>query len=174
MMSLSRFLPILAVLMLLCSCHKDDSPAPPQAALVIKIMDATDHYDAIFLNIKKIWTRTSTGSGAIDINGRPFNITAIEKDTILAHGDVPTGLVQEIILEWADEGNELLTNGTLHKLKIIDGKYVTLKIDKNTLLSAQQTNNILLHFDILKSIERTQNGDFLLKPVIEAVLKTTP
>lgn len=65
-----RYIIIVALLTFLAACHDDDSPAAEQAHLKVKIKDATNHYDALYLNIEQIWTRTSSGAGKIAANKR--------------------------------------------------------------------------------------------------------
>lgn len=83
---------------------------------------------------------------------------------------MPTGKVQEIILELANEGNELWTAGTRHPLKIDKDKYIDVKMAIDAEISISQINTLFLDFDVLKSIARTTDGQFVLNPVVEGVL----
>lgn len=169
-MSTNAFILVAALFVVFYSCHKDDSPSPPHASLTVRFKDASDHYDAVYLNIQKIWTRTSSGSGTLQSTTEPLNISSIKKDTVIAQGNVPTGKVQEIILELANEGNEVWTAGTRHPLKIDKDKYIDVKMAIDAEISISQINTLFLDFDVLKSIARTTDGQFVLNPVVEGVL----
>ncbi len=165
-----RYIIIVALLTFLAACHDDDSPAAEQAHLKVKIKDATNHYDALYLNIEQIWTRTSSGAGKIAANKR-LNILSIEKDSLIAAGQVPHGSIHEVILQLAAEGNEIVVDGSSHKLETPEGRYIPILIPTNNQLIANQIHTLFLEFDLSKSIERTENGKYLINPIVDTDLR---
>ena len=161
---------IATLLTLLASCHKDDSPAAEQSHLKIKVKDAANHYDTLYLNIEQVWTRTSAGAGKIRANKR-LNILSIEKDSLIASGDVPHGSVHEIILQLAAGGNEIIAGGASHNLEMPEGQYIAIDIPENKLLIPNETHELLLDIDLSKFIEKTKDGKFSINPTISAILQ---
>lgn len=161
---------IVGLLTFLASCHDDDSPAAEQAQLKIKVKDATNYYDALYLNIEQIWTRTSSGAGKIAANKR-LNILSIEKDNLIATGHVPHGSIHEMILQLAAEGNEIVVHGSSHKLETPEGRYIPILIPTNNQLIANEIHTLFLEFDLSKFIERTENGKYLINPIIDTELR---
>lgn len=165
-----RYIIIVTLLTFLAACHDDDSPAAEQAHLKVKIKDATNHYDALYLNMEEIWTRTSSGAGKIRANKR-LNILSIEKDSLIATGHVPHGTIHEVILQLATEGNEIVVDGASHKLETPEGRYIPILIPTNNQLIANQIHTLFLEFDLSKFIERTENGKYLINPIIDTELQ---
>jgi len=161
---------ILALSCLLSSCHKDDSPSPSETHLTIKFKDAANHYEALYLNIAKVWTRTSSGAGKLQAKG-PLNILSIENDTTIAHGSVPTGSIQEIIIELEHEGNEIFINGSGYPLKTPEGNYILVDVPVNNILLPNESHTLLLDIDIQKFIEKKTENEYQIRPVINAILE---
>lgn len=161
----------LATVALLGSCSTDDSPSTQRTPVTVKITDAPGYYDAIHLNIDEIEIRTTSGSESIDVEGDPFNILdyTMGKDTVIAGDDVPSGMIQEIRLKLEDEGNQIWVDGIAHPLKTPSGQSSGVKIKVQDELIPDVAYTLLLDFDASKSIVKTGNGEYLLKPVIRAV-----
>lgn len=163
------YLVTLALLILLSSCHKDDSPAPEQARLNVKVKSDSDQYDAVYLEIQQLWTRTSTGGGKINANKR-LNILEVEKDSIIAGGDVPHGTLQEVMLKVSATGNQIVRNGSSYPVETPQGQYIAINIPGDKLLMPNETHALMLDIDLSDFIEETDNGKFAINPSITAVL----
>lgn len=161
----------LAAIGLLSSCSKDDNQSTQTTPVTIKMTDAPGYYDAIHLNIDEIEIRTSSGVESLDVDGDPFNILeyTMGKDTVIAGDDVPSGRIQEIRLKLEDEGNDIWVDGVRHSLKTPSGQSSGVKIKVQDELIPNVAYTLLLDFDASKSIVKTGNGQYLLKPVIRAI-----
>ncbi len=161
----------LATLVLLGSCSKNDGPSSQKTPVTVKITDAPGYYDAINLHIDAIEIRTTSGSTTIDVAADPFNILnyTMGKDTVIAGQDVPSGMIQEIRLKLNDSGNEIWVNGVVHPLKTPSGQSSGVKLKVQDELIPDVAYTLLLDFDASKSIVKTGNDQYLLKPVIRAI-----
>lgn len=168
-MSAPLYLVTLALLILLGSCHKDDSPAPEQARLNVKVKSDSDQYDAVYLEIQQLWTRTSTGGGKINANKR-LNILEVQKDSIIAGGHVPHGTLQEVMLKVSATGNQIVRNGSSYPVETPQGQYIAINIPGDKLLMPNETHALMLDIDLSDFIEETDNAKFAINPSITAVL----
>ncbi|WP_343558895.1 DUF4382 domain-containing protein [Sphingobacterium sp.] len=163
------YLMTLALLLLLGSCHKDDSPAPEQAHLNVKVKSDGDEYDAVYLDIQQLWTRTSTGGGKIEANKR-LNILGVQKDSIIAGGHVPHGTIQEVMLKISPTGNQIVRNGSSYPLEMPQGQYIAINITGDKMLKPNETHALMLDIDLSDFIEERANGKFAINPSITAAL----
>lgn len=170
-MKINSIFVALAAIVLLGSCSKDDKQSTQTTPVTIKMTDAPGYYDAIHLNIDEIEIRTSTGIESLDVDGDPFNILAytMGRDTVIAGDDVPSGMIQEIRLKLEDEGNDIWVDGVRHPLKTPSGQSSGVKIKLQDELIPNVAYTLLLDFDASKSIVKTGNNQYLLKPVIRAI-----
>ncbi|WP_346087214.1 DUF4382 domain-containing protein [Sphingobacterium ginsenosidimutans] len=168
-MSAVLYLMPLALLILLCSCHKDDSPPPEQAHLKVKVKSDGDQYEAVYLDIQQLWTRTSTGGGKIEANKR-LNILEVQKDSIIAGGHVPHGTLQEVMLKVSPTGNQIVRNGSSYPIGTPQGQYIAINIPGDKLLIPNESHALMLDIDLSDFIEETASGKFVLNPSITGVL----
>ncbi|WP_433900599.1 DUF4382 domain-containing protein [Sphingobacterium puteale] len=157
------------LLILLGSCHEDDSPAPEQAHLKVKVKSDGDQYDAVYLSILQLWTRTSAGGGKIEAN-KKLNILGIQKDSIIAGGHVPHGNIQEIMLKVVPNGNQIVIDGVPYPLEMPQGQFIAVNIAGDKLLMPNATHTLMLDINLSDFIDRTVNGKFVINPNITAVL----
>ncbi|MDM1293367.1 DUF4382 domain-containing protein [Sphingobacterium sp. N143] len=159
----------IALLILWGSCHEDDSPMPEQAQVKVKLKNSGDQYDALYLEIQQIWTRTSAGGGKIDANKR-LNILAVQRDSVIASGHVPHGTIQEVMLEVAPTGNQIVRDGSSHPIEMPQGPYIAINIAGDKLLLPNDTHALVLDIQLSNFIERTANGKYVMNPTLTAVL----
>jgi len=137
----------------------------------IRMTDAPGAYDALYLSIKEIHVSTSDGESTIAVDAAPFDILRFRmgKDTLIASQDIPSGKLQEIRLVLNDTGNELIVDGESYELKTPSGQSSGVKLKVNEDLTEGVAYTMTLDFDAAKSIVRTGNGKYILKPVIRAI-----
>lgn len=158
-----------ALLILLVSCHEDDSPAPEQAHLKVKVKSVGDPYDAVHLEIQQLWTRTSAGGGKIEANKR-VNILGIQKDSIVAGGYVPHGTLQEVMLKVAPTGNEIIIDDLPYALHTPQGQIIAVNIAADSKLLPNESHTLMLHINLSDFIQKTAEGKFVINPNLTAVL----
>lgn len=152
-------------------CNKNDIGSTNKTELTIKLTDAPGAYDAIFLNVKEIQVKSSGGNSTIAADGEIFNILDFKmgRDTVIASQDIPSGILQEVRFVLNDEGNTVIIDGITYPLTTPSGQSSGVKVKVNEELIAGAGYTLLLDFDAAKSIVKTGNGKYILKPVIRAI-----
>lgn len=159
----------LAIAVAFSSCTDDNTSSATKFS--VKMTDAPGAYQSLLLNVKEIQVFTSDGMTTMPVGTEPFDILHFRmgKDTLLASQDIPAGQLQEIRLVLNETGNTVMVDGVEHNLTTPSAQSSGLKLKVNADLSAGSEYTLLLDFDAAKSIVKTGNGKYILKPVIRAI-----
>ena len=159
----------LAIAVAFTSCKDDNSASATKFS--VKMTDAPGAYQSLLLNVKEIQVITSDGTTTMPVGTEPFDILHFRmgKDTLLASQDIPAGQLQEIRLVLNETGNTVTINNVIYDLTTPSAQSSGLKLKVNADLSAGSQYTLLLDFDAAKSIVKTGNGKYILKPVIRAI-----
>ena len=162
-------IPTLILAVFISSCKDNNSNSVTR--FNVKITDGPGAYDAVMLSIKEIKVLTSEGESTLPVSSEPFNILKFRmgKDTLLASQDIPAGQLNEIRLVLNDTGNEVIVNGVSYNLTTPSAQTSGLKLKINDDLTSGVSYTLKLDFDVAKSIVKTGNGKYILKPVIRAI-----
>ena len=168
---MKNFLLMSAIVLSIFLSSCDDSTPGSVTRLNVRMTDAPGAYDAILLSIKEIRVLTSEGESVLPVDSEPFDILRFRmgKETLLASQDIPSGRLNEIRLVLNDTGNEVIIDGVAHDLKTPSAQSSGLKLKINDDLTSGIEYTLKLDFDAAKSIVRTGNGKYILKPVIRAI-----
>jgi hypothetical protein len=133
--------------------------------------DAPGAYQSIMLNVKEIQVITSEGTTTMPVGDEPFDVLDFRmgKDTLLASQDIAAGHLQEVRLILNDTGNAVVIDNVSYNLTTPSAHTSGLKLKMNADLTAGTGYTLLLDFDAAKSIVKTGNGKYILKPVIRAI-----
>lgn len=157
--------------LLVYSGCKVENPDADAVKLNLKITDAPGAYDALFLSIKEIQVLTSEDMHVLPVDDKPFDILKFRlgKDTLLASQDIPAGHIQEVRLVLNADNNRLVVGGKTHALTTPSGQSSGIKVKVNEDLESGIAYTLTLDFDAARSVVRTGNGKYILKPVIRAI-----
>ena len=163
------FVPVVAIVMMFASCKNDTSSTATR--FNVKLTDAPGAYDALYLSIKEIQVLTSEGRTILEVNSDPFDVLQYRmgKDTLIASEDIASGKLQEIRLVLNETGNEVVIDGETFDLNTPSGQSSGIKLKVHEDLTSGIEYTMTLDFDAAKSIVRTGNGKYILKPVIRAI-----
>lgn len=103
-----------------------------------------------------------------EINVEPFVVNLLElshADTLIARADLPAGRYSEIRLVLGS-GNHVVADGAVHDLNVPSGSASGYKIKFDERLDRGDRLDLILAFDVIDSIHRTGNGQYMLRPVI--------
>ncbi|HEY0896730.1 MAG TPA: DUF4382 domain-containing protein [Sphingobacteriaceae bacterium] len=139
--------------------------------LNVRITDAPGAYDALFLSVKEVQVLTSDDLHILEVGDQPFDILRFRlgKDTLLASRDIPAGHIREVRLVLNDSDNRVIIDGKSYELTTPSGQSSGVKVKVDEALEAGVGYTLTLDFDAAKSIVRTGNGKYILKPVIRAI-----
>ncbi|UPL48991.1 DUF4382 domain-containing protein [Hymenobacter sublimis] len=187
-MQFARLLPLalLAPLALAsCSNDNDSSDSANSAKLEVRLMDAPGDFRTVVLDVQKIEVHLKEEKDPAVYQLLPFKAQTINvldyvngKSALLVSTDFTPGDLSEIRLQLGPDSYVIGRDGQRYDLKTPSGQTsgVKLKLDKAS-LQARQTFQLLLDFDVAKSIVERGNWKpgndkkerYLLKPVIRVV-----
>lgn len=163
-------------LLLLVSCTKNET-ANGTARLQVSLTDAPGDYEAVYIDLQdvRINSTTDSASGWSSLEGvkrGTYNLLDLVngRDTLLSDASIPAGRIQQIRLILGDE-NYVKIDGKRLKLTTPSAQQSGLKLNIHQDVSEGGTYQLLLDFDVAKSIHETGNGKYMLKPTIRAVLQ---
>lgn len=132
-----------------------DAPLPNITALNITI-------DRIEANLDDEWIELETEPQTIDL------LTLTQNETLIASAGLPNGTYSQIRL-FLSAATVTDDTGT-HDVQIVGPAVTGLKIGVNATVDGS-TVEILLDFNVDRSLSQTRNGKYKLKPIIAAILR---
>lgn len=160
------------------SCSKSDSNSnnntnnnTSTAKVNMRLTDDPANYDHVYIDIQKVEV-TMQGSSAVTLAPIRPGIYDLLKfrngtDTLLLTANLPVGNVEQIRLILGNN-NSVVTGGQTYALTTPSGQTSGLKLNLNQTFAANGAYDIWIDFDAAKSIVKTGNGKYMLKPVIRA------
>ncbi len=162
-----------------CSKKSDDGSGPGR--MEIRLTDAPGDYQAVDIDVQRVEVHVADNEEA---NGwqtltlvRPglYNLLDLTNgnSALLTSADFPAGNVSQIRLVLGDNNTVTTRDGETYPLKVPSGAQSGLKLKVNAMLVADVTYQLLLDFDVAKSIHDKGGANraekFKLKPVIRVI-----
>jgi hypothetical protein len=170
---LSLALGVFSVL-LLSSCSKNDSS---KAHLQVYLTDQPGNYQQVNIDVKDVLINYSsdTGSGWVSLAGVKsgnYDILRLTNgnDTLLADAQVQTGRIQQIRLVLGPN-NTVKVGGQTYDLATPSAQQSGLKINIHQDVTSGVLYKLILDFDASRSVVKSGNGNYHLKPVIRASME---
>lgn len=160
------------------ACSKHESSAEnSKAHLQVYLTDDPANYDQVVIDVRdvKINYSADTANGwksLSQVNAKPYDILRLvnDKDTILGQTDLDSGRIEQIRLILGPN-NYVKVNGQTYTLETPSAQQSGLKINLHQDVSAGLLYKLLLDFDAARSIVKTGNGKYILKPLIRATMQ---
>lgn len=168
---------LLSGTLLLSACSKDGNNNNGNTARVdFRLTDAPGTYESVLVDVQEIRVHT-------DVNGwetlpliRPgvYNLLDLNNgiDTLMCHADLPVGKISQIRLILG-ANNSIVDNNIIYPLETPSAMQSGLKFNVHQDLEAGKAYTMWLDFDAGKSIVKTGDGDYKLKPVVRAYTDLT-
>jgi hypothetical protein len=159
------------------SCNKN-SKTDGKARLQVYLTDDPGDYQAVYIDIKDVQINvtgdTSNGWQSLQgVNAGVYDLLRLvnDDDTLLADANIPSGRIHQMRLVLGTE-NYVKIEGTteLLKLETPSAQQSGLKLNIQQDVVDNILYTITLDFDVAKSIVRTGNKKYILKPVIRTIL----
>ncbi len=158
-----------------CSREEKNSSSN-KARLQVALTDDPGDYEAVFIDVQDIQINVTgdsvTGWQSLDnVQRGQYDLLKLvnDDDTILADAEIPVGRVHQLRLILGSE-NYVQIDGELIKLTTPSAQQSGLKLNIQHDVSAGIMYKLLLDFDVAKSIHKTGNNKYMLKPVIRTML----
>jgi len=159
------------------SCKKNGT-GDGTARLQVYLTDNPGDYQAVYIDVKDVQINvtgdTDDGWQSLKgVNAGVYDLLKLvnDEDTILADAEIPSGRLHQIRLVLGTE-NYVKLEGTpdLIKLETPSAQQSGLKLNVQYDVTDERLYTILLDFDVAKSIVKTGNSKYILKPTIRAIL----
>jgi hypothetical protein len=181
-MKLKKVLSIAALLitssLLFFACSKNESSSEGKARFQVYLTDDPGEYEAVWIDVKdiKINYSNDTANGwqsLPNVNTGVYDLLKLvnDDDTLLADAELNTGRIEQIRLILGTE-NYVQLKGQDNKIKLEtpSAQQSGLKLNIHQDISSGVLYKLLLDFDVAKSIHKTGNGKYMLKPTIRTVM----
>ena len=146
-----------------------------RAKLAVRLTDDPADYDAVNIDIQDVQINTGDDDNHWQslpgVNKGIYNLLDLvnDKDTLLVNADIPTGKLHQIRLILGNN-NSINVGGTIINLTTPSAQQSGLKLNVQQDVTGGILYTMLLDFDAAKSIVKTGNSKYILKPVIRTVL----
>lgn len=170
----------LAILTLF-SCKKDKTndttPTNTEKATVtMRLTDDPGDYDAVLIDIEQIEVKMENSSSVMLTPLRPgvYDLMRLRngKDTILVTAGLNPGKIEQIRLHLGPNSS-VIVDGLVYPLNTPSAQESGLKLNLHQTFEAGTTYQLWIDFDAGKSVVKTGNGKYNLKPVIRAYTTAT-
>jgi hypothetical protein len=175
---------IFGVLMLILSActesNKEETSGTTRFNLYLT--DAPGKYEEVLIDIQEVRAHVTAHDSShhdsgwmdLEVNAGVYDLLdfANDMDTLLASADLPAGKISQIRLILG-ENNEVKVDGEYHDLKTPSGQQSGIKLNVHEVLEEGITYELWIDFDACKSIVKTGNGKYILKPVIKTYTRET-
>src|SRR5258705_12419319 len=173
----SAFILSIVSLPVLISCKKNGA-GDGNARLKVYLADDPGDYEAVYIDVKDVQINV-TGDGddgwqsLQGVNAKAYDLLKLvnDDDTLLADANIPSGKLHQMRLILGTE-NYVKIQGTsqLIKLETPSAQQSGLKLNIQQDIQEGILYTIILDFDVSKSIVKTGNNKYLLKPTIRTIL----
>lgn len=169
-MKKSFLIPAVAALTFV-SCSEDGTAETGGGAATVKVMltDAPAKYDQVNVDIQKVEIGTSDGKWTPISFTKPgvYNLLNFRNgmDVVLGQVTLPHGTVMQMRMVLGGN-NTVVVDGVSYPLTTPSAQQSGLKFNWNQTLEPNGAYNVWIDFDAGKSVVKTGNGKYILKPVI--------
>lgn len=173
-MKKSILLGLFVALFGITSCS-DDTSSAETATVNVKLTDGPAMYDAVRIDVQRVEINANGDWIPINFpNPGVFNLLDFKNgmDTALGQVVLPTGSVTQMRMVLGPN-NSIVIDGVTYPLQTPSAQQSGLKFNWNQTLAANGAYNVWIDFDAGRSIVKTGNGSYILKPVIRAFSELT-
>lgn len=174
-------LAVVSMMLLFVSCNKETTDTSTQRKLSVYLTDGPGDYQHVYVDIQSVEVSLDTCDGPSDDSCRVVQQLAINPgiydlltlsngvDTLLASGFLLNGDIKRICLTLGSN-NAVVVDSVSYPLTLpgaVSRTCINLGREHLDSLSSN-TLQLYLDFDVERSIVRTGNGRYILKPVLHA------
>ena len=161
---------------LFVSCSDDaTSPAAGNGSIKMYLVDSPASFDSVIIFVERVEVHrdgidSTNGWFVINNNLRSFDLLQLVNGASAVLGDsvLAAGTYSQIRLILAN-GNYVIDNGVKHDLTVPSGTQTGIKLNHAFTILPNTLYELLLDFNVDKSIHITGNNKYMLKPVIRCV-----
>jgi hypothetical protein len=160
------------------ACQREDSASADKARLQVYLTDDPGDYEEVVIDVQdiKINYSSDTADGwqsLSNIRTGTYDILKLvnDNDTLLGDAELNAGRIEQIRLILGPN-NYVKVDGQTIPLQTPSAQQSGLKLNIHQDVNAGVTYKLLLDFDAARSIVKTGNNKYILKPVIRTSLQS--
>ncbi|MCK4748659.1 MAG: DUF4382 domain-containing protein [Bacteroidales bacterium] len=159
-------IPVVAFMLLLTACSESINESE-RAKIQFLLTDMPGEYQEVNIDIEAVKVIINDSLIELETNKAIYNILEFVngKDTVLVTDEIPTGFLSQIRLILGDD-NTVMADDVVHDLKTPSAQQSGLKLNVHQEFVPGISYTYVLDFEAAKSIVKTGNGKYILKPVI--------
>lgn len=175
-MKLTKFKLAIPVIMLLAALFTSSCNSDKNATIELRLTDAPALFDAINIDIQEVYLHSETEGWVAVPLAKPgiYNLLKFSNgmDTLLGKLDLPAGNLSQLRLVLGSN-NTIVADGSTYGLDIPSGSTSGLKFNVQQPIEAGVNYKLWIDFDAARSVIKTGNGKYKLKPVIRMFSEAT-
>jgi len=157
------------------SCTRKENSGNGAAHLDVYLTDDPAAYDKVVIDVRDVQINLSTDStggwqSLSTVSAGTYDLLRLvnDQDTLLAKSDIPGGTLHQMRLILGPN-NYVVVGGVQYPLETPSAQQSGLKLNVQQNLTAGILYTLTLDFDAARSIVKTGNNKYMLKPVIHTV-----
>jgi hypothetical protein len=157
------------------SCSKNEKSSS-NAHLKVYLTDAPAAFDQVVIDVRDVQINVTNDSAGgwqslPGVAAASYNLLDLvnDNDTLLADADIPSGTIQQMRLILGSN-NYVVLNGQNIPLETPSAQQSGLKLNIHQPVAEGVLYTMILDFDAARSIVKTGNNRYILKPVIRTML----
>ena len=172
-----------ALLLAGAGCSDSDSdnntgtaPLTGTGGMQVFLIDAPGDYEQVNVQVIEVSVHadgedSTSGWHTIAVDTTEVNLLELTDGNyaVLADSTLPSGQYSQVRL-LLGEGNNVVVDGEVHELTVPSGSQTGLKLNHPFTIEDGMTYAVTLDFDAERSVLRTGNGTYKLKPVIRLIV----
>jgi hypothetical protein len=161
-----RFLLILTGLALMIfSCSDKSEPEPVN--IQFKLTDMPGEYQQVNIDVVAVHIILNDSLIELNTNRGIYNLLEFVngRDTLLVDDELPSGFISQVRLVLG-ENNSIMVDSVLNNLKTPSAQQSGLKLNLHEEFFEGESYAYVIDFDASKSVVKTGNDKYILKPVI--------
>jgi hypothetical protein len=161
----------------LFSCRKEsisdnsDNTRGP-ARLIFRLADAPAAYDKVYIDIVGARAIINDSTINLDVHAGIYNLLdfANGKDTVIVDQEIPSGTLSQIRLILGENNSVMIGKGS-YAMKTPSAQQSGLKLNVHADFVQGVAYEYVIDFDAARSIVKTGNSKYILKPVLKVFTK---
>jgi hypothetical protein len=166
-----------AVTFFATSCNKGPENSTNKARFQVYLTDDPGNYQQVNIDVRDILINYSsdtangwTSLGSVRTGSYDVLRLVNDRDTLLADAEINTGRIQQIRLVLGSN-NTVKVDGQVYPLETPSAQQSGLKLNIHQDVNEGILYKLIMDFDASRSIVKTGNGKYILKPVIRTTLE---
>lgn len=160
------------------ACQRDNSTSAGHSRLQVYLTDDPGDYEEVVIDIQDIKINYSSDSAngwqSLDnVKTGLYDVLKLvnDNDTLLSDAELPAGRIEQIRLILGSD-NYVKIDGQTYPLQTPSAQQSGLKLNIHQDVAEGMVYKLLLDFDAARSVVKTGNNKYILKPVIRTSMQS--